>query len=227
MSLVILSDTKGNLIEAHQLRLEMPLLGTWTAHLETTADTAIDGNVVITIQHGDEAAERFVGTVVDGEPYEGRAPLVVVGGTEGLSKRPAKASYYVGANSAIEVAQLVGDVLVEADEVPSDATALSGLRASAWARLETESHARALTRIAERFDIGWRVFASGAVWAGPVEWLDADLEGEELDVDTDARIVSIRYRVASARPGTTIGGRRISLVVFTADGLGELHYEAM
>jgi hypothetical protein len=225
MSLVILTDSKGTPFDAHALRVEMDLRGAWTAHLETTAEEDIDGDVTITIQHGDEVAAVFVGTVDDGAPYEGRAPLVVVGGAGGLGKRPMKGAYYVAAPSAVEVEKLVHDIATEADEV-CPPLGLIGYRASAWSRLDTESHARALSRIADRFDLGWRILDTGSLWVGVETWPVAALEGQELDVDTDARIVRITYRVASARPGTTIDGRRISRVVFTDDGRGELHYEA-
>jgi hypothetical protein len=226
MSLVILTDSSGTPHDAHAARVELGLRGAWTAHLETTAETAIAGAVTITIQHGDEAAATFHGTVDDGAPYEGRAPLVVVGGTGGLAKRPAKGTYYTASPSAVEVEKLVGDIVLEAGAARAPGVPLVGFRASAWSRLDSESHARALSRIADRFDLAWRVLDSGALWVGPETWPDAVLDGQELDVNTDARIVRFAFTVASARPGTTVDGRRVSLVVFTDDGRGELHYEA-
>jgi hypothetical protein len=225
MSLVILTDSKGTPYDAHASRIEMGARGAWTAHLETTAEVEIDGEVTLTIQHGDEAAARFHGTVVDGQPYEGRAPLVVVGGAGGLVKRPAVGVYYTASPSAVEVEKLVHDIASEADEV-CPPLGLIGFRASAWARLDSESHARALSRICDRFELEWRILDAGSLWVGAETWPDVDLDGLELDVDTDARIVRFTFRVASARPGTTIAGRRVARVVFTGDGYGELHYEA-
>lgn len=226
MSLVSLIDSAGVLFEVHSLRLELQIEGAWTAHLETTAEDAIAGAVTIRIQHGDEVEQLFAGTVDDGAPYEGRAPLVVVGGAGGLLASPPKGIYYAASPSAIEVARLVNDILEDAGELPSATLVLDGYRAAAWSRLSVESHKRALTRIAHRFGLAWRVEAGGAVWVGLETWPTAELEGTELDVDTDARVVRFSFRVASARPGTTIAGRRISRVVYTDDGRGELHYEA-
>lgn len=226
MSLVILTDSIGEVYEVHEAEIELPSRGTWIAHLETVAETSISGRVTITIQHGGELAATFVGTVVDGLPYEGRAPLVVVGGAGGLAARPSRGDYHVADPSPVQASQLALDIATGAGEAMSPLLDLTVYQLTAWAVSTQETYARALSRLSDRLGVEWRILADGTLWMGAETWPEAVLDALELDVDTDARIVRASYSVASARPGTTVDGRRITTVLVTAAGRAELHYEA-
>lgn len=227
MSLFTLQPSQGALLEVLSGSLTLPPWGAWLAHLELGVEVPVASQVVIQVAREDGAAPTlFAGTVIDGGGYEGRAPAVVMGGAGGLLALTT-ADHERAAPTAVSGYQLLSGLISDAGEVesPDLASQLTGLEVARWARAADETWARAIGRAAERLGVSWRVLDTGEVWAGVDAFQDADLDGRELDVDTVDRRVEVSFTAATARPGTTVAGRRITRVTFDTEGRAALLFE--
>lgn len=227
MSLFTITTSDGGLVEVLSGDIAIEDMGTWIAHIEIGEDEAPTGAVTINVARDDGGdPATFHGTIIDPQPaYEGRARLVIVGGAGGLLGASTFDDYHA-APTAVSLYDLVHEILAAAGERETEGLAdeLDGLSVDRWTRAVDETWGKALTRAVESQGLTWRVLDSGVVWVGAEAWPEAELDGRELDLNTDMMRVDIGFDAATARPGTTIGGRRIRRVVLTTEGRGALYY---
>ncbi|MEO7331603.1 MAG: hypothetical protein ABI193_23715 [Minicystis sp.] len=229
MAAFVLQASDGQIVAAIGGSISLPMLGAWTARIETGEDASLTGALTLLVAPGDGDPVAFVGIVdhAEGGAYEGRAPLVLKGGAGGLAGLTEAVSY-TSAPTPPTVADLVSDLVSAAGERLAEGAyeALGDIALSQWLRASGEPWQRALSRLAAHLGHSWRVLDDSSVWFGAETWTEAELDGRLLDDDTMARILHVGVDRATARPGTTVLGYRISRVVFFENGRGELHYEA-
>ncbi len=218
--------TSAGQVEVIGLALEMSLRGAWSAIAKIGLDVeAPSGAVTIEIAGEDKTIEEFHGTVRPGEggTFEGRAALFIVGGAGALRAAPAPVDFPgpVAAQDVIE--RLVGD----AGEVLDSSVDLSGFSLNHW-HVGGSSRAQALSLLADRLGLEWRVLASGAVWIGSETWASGDkLLGFRTHIDKGERLIRARPDAAKLRPGQTVLEERIRFVALAVSGSGlaaELRY---
>lgn len=223
MSSALELHTATGIVDILEGDIAMASRGPWLAHVVVDADTAASAvapsGVVSLVMHseaGGTDSVAFIGTVRRGNPWQGRCPLVVVGGAGGLRSELPSRDHLPGATSvdALLVAQGIATACgEELDASVSDA--LAGLTLDRWVRLKMTA-ARALSVLADSLGLQWRILSSGKLWIGRETWPivgDAAV-GLEIDEDADDGMIVTAPDTASLRPGTTVLGRRIARVTY-------------
>lgn len=226
MALFVLRLADGTLLDVLDGALALPLLGTWAARLTLGEDAApTEGQRAALLVARDDGAEpdAFEGTLGPCRPHEGRVFVELVGAAGLLG--PVVPLHYTAAPTPVAVADLVSDLVAAAGEQLAEGVALAGLSVARWSRLQGESWAAALGRVAERFNLGWRVLASGAVWMGPEAWPTVTAEPFLEWEDTETTTLHVAFDDARWVPGTVVLGKRIVRVRYLASGHAELAYE--
>jgi hypothetical protein len=230
MSLAILTGASGA-FDILTGSITLPLVGAWSAVLELDAEALPTGAASIVVQRDDGGeAELFVGTITSGALFEGRAEVLLSGGEASLVGGTAvtlEPRSYIDSDENVPLSLLVADIAADAGEVLAEGVedALLATTVARWVRARGRG-GRALDMLPVE---SWRVLADGTLWAGTETWPEAtDVEGLFQQGDDGAVLVlDVAPDAASLRPGTTILGQRIRLVVYklTATGLSaELHY---
>jgi hypothetical protein len=198
-----------NGIRVNSGEIVMPRVGTWIA------DMAIDGappTGACTISVNDGAVV-FRGTVVRPSSFRERHSVLVVGGAGGLS------SYIPHTHHrAVPVETPVKAILSAAGETLSSTSDAATLRKrlDAWSR-RAGTAGDALTTLLDDVGAAWRVLDDGTVWVGAETWpavtvaMQVTGDGGSMDsaeVATDLPVL---------RPGTTVGGRKVSTVIHRFD----------
>lgn len=223
MSSALELQTTTGIVDILEGDIAMPARGPWLAHLIVDADTAESAvapsgavSIVMHAETGGPSAVTFAGTVRRGNPWQGRCPLVVVGGAGGLRTELPSRDHLPGPTTvdALLVAQGIASACgEELDASVSDA--LTGLTLDRWVRLRMTA-ARALSVLADSLGLQWRVLSSGKLWIGRETWPtvgDAAV-GLEIDEDADDGMIVAAPDTAAIRPGTTVLGRRIERVTY-------------
>ena len=200
------------------LDLELQLRGVWTATVET-GDAAPAGAVAIELAAEDGSVDTFRGVVRPGSgEHAGRSRLWIVGGAGGLAGELVARDYThpLGVDAAL----IVGHLLADLGEQLDPSVALAAFRLERWHRGGATGR-QALSLLADRLGLEWRMLDSGAVWLGVETWPAADaLAGFVSSVDRGASVVHVRPDVARLRPGMTVLGERVHRVRYLLDESG-------
>jgi len=216
----------GSLLDVIEGSLVLPLVGLWTARLWLDEDTApAEGPATLLVGLEGETPTAFTGTLGPSRDDEGQAFVELVGGAALLSG--ATSRHYTAAPTPIPVSDLVEDLAAEAkvELAPELGAELAGLAVARWSRLEGESWAAAIARIASRFGRSWRTRADGVLWLGAETWPEV-AEPFITSEDLEATVLHASPDAVTWRPGEVVRGRRIVRVTYHASGRAELVYEA-
>ena len=223
MSLATLRTSTGEL-DILTASLALSLAGVPIYHVEIDADEAPSGRVEIAFGTG----PVFVGSVARSSAFEGRASVVIVGGSGGLSLEPelrqrVTGAGYTGTPLVVQAALVVGEIVGLAGEElsPLAEVALASLSLTRWQRA-ADYAGRAIGDLARALGVGWRVLPSGLVWFGAETWetyadgANIETQGQVSDVsELEAALVVDRPDIY---PGMTLFGRRIERVVYALAG---------
>jgi hypothetical protein len=187
-------------------KLSLPRSGVWVANLIADCDIIPTGAGIVTLSGVDMPAH-----VQRAELVKGMLHVRVVGGAGGLGK-PAKAKHY--RNPVVK--HVLGDLLADAGERLSSSSTSASLGTSLgfWTSLRLPIGSL-LSALAEVVGGGctWRVLYDGSVWFGIETWPACPSEARVMDVDAWNACQLVGTDALGIWPGTTLGGRRIDLVV--------------
>lgn len=208
--------------------ITIPLEGAGRGELALGEDVAPGvGTASVRVAREDGSFDSFDGTITLSRAFEGRVFIEFVFGSGGLASG-ATAIHRTAGGSAVELGEVVKDIVAGAGEVLADgvAAALAGRTGARWTLVAGESWARSLTRATRRHGLAWRVLSTGQVWVGVESWPVVEL-GTSLLIDDDvsARTLHVAFDSAIFRPGTTIEGQQIARVTYWSDGRAEFEYE--
>ena len=149
-------------------RLTLPLRGVWTADLLST-----DPSTAASFQ-GQPVAIGFgglslVGTILRGGNWRASAYLRVVGGAGGLANDTTPSGY-----ANITAQMLLSNLLDAVGETLSTASSIPATTFATYVQ-RREPTSLALTRIANKLKLHWRVLVDGTVWFGTETWPAATL----------------------------------------------------
>lgn len=183
--------------------LNEPRIGVWTAVVDVDSEEAISGKVTLTID-----GISWVGTVVKGDVYAGRAHVQVVGGAGKLAKL-LDAKYYRG----VSLGSVVADLMRETGETLSSTTdqRVRGHIVSRWSRPKGKASVT-LEQVADELGLVWRILRDGTVWIGSETWPEAKADHDEIDRTPGRDALSIAPNAPHILPGVTFGGKKISRV---------------
>lgn len=179
----------------------MPLLGIW--HAEATIDATEEPKGVVEL---DATGLTLSGTVTSSSEYGGRIRVRVEAGAGELAK-PLPARFF----RALTFRQLLAETLSEAGEKLAPSTLLDAT-VPAWCRAAGPASAT-VASVAETLGLAWGATDDGLVTLFRPTWADLEIE-EAVEVAQEG--TSGRFTIGaldlSARPGRTIGERRITCV---------------
>lgn len=183
--------------------LTLPRQGLWQAVAIVDTADALEGEVDVTW-----GGLSWHGTVVRAGLEVGACAVRVVAGAGGLGKEIAPQGFRKAKLSALldHVCSTSGEEL--AGNI--DAELLS--RQVDWFALPRIPAARALTAIAETFDLSWRFLPNGRLWIGSETWPPSSPEVEDIEIGGLAQSAEVTMPVPSLLPGTLWSGRRVSRV---------------
>lgn len=186
--------------------LTMPRAGIWHADLTVNADSPPAGAVVARLSEVDMPAH-----VQRAELINGIVEMRIVGGNGDLSK-PARAKHYKNPL----VRHVLADLVADAGETMSGSCTASVMTTAlpAWTSLGA-STGSLLQALAERAgaQVSWRVQFNGVVWMGLETWPQCPADVRVIRPDGFNASQVVGTDAQGIWPGTTIGGRRIDLVV--------------
>ncbi len=196
-------------------RLSLPFWGVWTAEVEVDAAEAPTGSAALEFDGPGGESIKFLGTIIDSGPWQGRSKAYVVGGAGKLREVLSARNY----DSEVPAHLPVLDVLLEAGEAadPSIRAALAGVTLPAWIRA-TGKASRQLAEIAEKTGRAWRVKPDGTVWFGLDAWLPYTANAVVQDDDGAWSKASIAPDAPTLLPGMVFEARRVVGVVYTLEG---------
>jgi hypothetical protein len=184
-----------------EARVTIPRLGAWVTDLALDAVDAPSGRV-----HIIGGGLALAGSVVRANVFHGRAEARIVGGAGGLGTMlPPKAYAGVPARVPLRDALRVGGESLAVDG-PSRMLAT-------WVRA-ARSVGEEVAMLAALDGASWRVLDDGRVWIGAEHWPETTSALEELAACDRVGLRTYRPGDFNLRPGTTIGGRRVSVVTY-------------
>jgi hypothetical protein len=217
-----MSHVTANDLGVVEAIVSLPRVGAWVATLDVDAESPERLTGAVTIAFGREAS--FVGTRFAGGGAYGRAELTIVGGGGGLATELPPQAYL-----SVPLRVPLGDVVRGAGEALADDVdpAVLNRILPAWVRGRGKA-SHALDALASAAGVGWRVRADGKVWLGVETWPASSSTAETLRDHPRLRMLELAEEVPRLLPGTTFGGKRVSVVrhVATAEHLRTFaHYE--
>jgi hypothetical protein len=198
-----------NDIRVNSGEIAMPRIGTWVA------DFALDGappTGACTISVADGAVV-FRGTVVRTNSFRERHSVLVVGGAGGLSGYVPHKHH-----RAVPVETPIGAILADAGETLSSTSDAATLRTrlAAWSR-RAGTGGDALTTLLDDVGAAWRVLDDGTVWVGAETWPAATVAMQVTSDGGTQDSAEVATDLPVLRPGTTVGGRKVSTVIHRFD----------
>lgn len=197
---------QGKEIDVISGTMSLPRAGVWHADLVINSSTVPKGSVVARLSEVDMPAH-----VHRAEFVNGMIEMRIVGGNGGLGK-PAKPKHYKAPLVRHVFADLVSGAGEQLSVSNTESVMSTGL--SAWTTLGIPAGC-VLQALAERAgaQVVWRVNFNGMVWMGAETWpqCPADVRIISQDGHNAAQVIGTDSQ--GVWPGTTIGGRRIDLVV--------------
>lgn len=183
--------------------------GDWHADLFVDADTAaaLTGPVVIVVG----GSVIFRGTAFRPGSFKARSAVRVVGGAGGLGSDISPPQL-----RGTTVGRVATRLLAEAGETlsPLSMSSVLNIPIAAWApRAGTAGDA-----LGQLLDVAapgatWRVLDDGTVWIGTETWFPTTTDVQVLDERMTDGTAEATTELPTLRPGTTLGGRRISACI--------------
>lgn len=210
------------------IELDMPIRGAWTATIEAASEVVPSGRVTITFSRADGGSDSFSGTVLFGQPWQGRVQYEVVAGAGRMSDEIGPLNY---AASPLPVpASLIAEaILGDSGETFADgaiatlAAFLLGRRGGA-----KSTRGKMLTRLCDGVGMNWRMNSAGEIQVGAETYPESDEEPFRVDPgDVGAsKIIHVAPDSATLRPGVTLYNRQIHRVRYSVSDIirAELHY---
>jgi hypothetical protein len=185
-------------------RIHLQRVGAWCADLAVGQETELSGHAEIVFSSG---GLTLSGQIVRTGVFMETAVLRVVPGAGGLP-RPTKPKYWRNVPARF-IAQ---DLLAQVGErlAPSSAPVLDRMLT---AHCQTEmATASAIDALATKIGCLWRALPDGSIWTGQETWPAVKAPGPSLSQDPRAASETWGVEVPSLLPGSTLDGRRISMV---------------
>lgn len=186
--------------------IQEPLIGYWTATVEVDSEAAITGAVSMEID-----GVTWVGTVMSGDSYAGRAHAQIVGGAGKLATE-LDAKYYLG----VPLAVVLSDLSAGTGEKLS-ATIDSAVRnhsVARWSRPQGKA-SLALKQVADEVSASYRALRDGTLWLGAETWPTVAPKYDEIDKQPGRGSMTIAPDSPTVAPGTAFAGKRVSRVTTT------------
>ena len=185
-----------------------PATGVWRAETNLDADTAVTGQVTISID-----GQTWVGTVIRSATEQGRVMALVLGGAGTLGAD--EDGLIIGAKSFTKttLGTVLQDVLrLTGESLGEDSDDLSGYQVPLWNRAQGPAR-RAVEALSKKSRLDWRVTREGKLWFGTIPWGEASTTGFVLtDGNASDGVFELRD-AGSLEPGVTYQGERIRQVV--------------
>lgn len=186
--------------------LTMPRQGAWLGRFVANVDVIPRGSLTATLAGVDMPA-----WIQRAELVKGQLEMRVVGGFGGLAKT-AKAKHYRNPT----VRHVLSDLVTGAGEnlSPTCTKDVLDLPLGYWTTLALPTGAllQALADVAGG-GVLWRVLFDGSVWFGRETWPMCPAEVRIVDHDVANGSQVLGTDACGIWPGTTVGGRRVDLVV--------------
>ena len=184
-----------------EARVTFPRIGVWVAEVALEAADAPSGRVRVA-----GGGLALGGSVVRANAFHGRAEARIVGGAGGLGTMlPPKA--YAGVPARVP--------LRDALRIGGEALAVEGSSRmlATWVRA-ARSVGEEVAMLAALDGTSWRVLDDGGMWIGAEHWPEATSALEDLAACDRLGLRTYRPGDFNLRPGSTIGGRRVSTVTY-------------
>lgn len=180
-----------------------PRIGIWTCELDADNETALTGDITLTI---DDVA--WHGTVLRGDVEAGHYHAWVVGGKYGLAKQVSAKHYLSAAGRLIlrELLEACGETLA----ATTDAAVLTKVFPR-WSRAKGTAGS-ALAQFAADSGVSWRVLRDGTVWLGLETWPESKVTYDELEYMPARGAIDIAPEQPTVKPGEHFDGGNIALV---------------
>lgn len=184
-------------------RLTLPRQGLWQVAAIIDTDVLLSG--AVEVRWG---GLSWLGTIVRAGMENGACAVRVVAGAGGLGKEIAPQGFRDAKLSALfdHLCSSAGEKL--ADNVEANLLA----QQVGWFALPRVPVARALSAIAETFDLSWRFLPNGRLWIGSERWPAAAPTVEDVALDGLSQSAEVSMPVPSLLPGTTWSRQRVSRV---------------
>ncbi len=188
------------------LDLALKKVGNWVLDVQLDADEALSGDVVL----ADEEANEFHGTVYRSNLHVGRVWARVLGGKGKLGTLELDAAHYQSATGRF----IAEDIISRAGETIDPNSAPLTTTLDYWSH-DAGTGQRALTTLAERLGVSWRVLPNGNVWVGtdssdPITLLSV----LELDRNGIRGTIELGLDALVLLPGEVLGTERIARILY-------------
>lgn len=188
-----------------EAELRQPRMGAWHCSLDVDSESIQKGKINFKL---DEL--EFTGTVVpDHSGVDGsRAKCKVIAGNGNVNNQIEAKSY--SHTSGVTIGTVVRDILKECGEDLSDLADKDALnrRLSRWHRASGKA-STALTLLAEKHGLAWRMMRDGTVWFGEERWPEVAPEGTQTGGDWSDGVVTLASETPNMVPGTVYQGQKI------------------
>ena len=193
---------------ANRAAITFPISGLWTIDADLDADTLPTGRVAI-------AADSFAlsGTIQPGRSgdFAGKTTARIVAGNGSLAATVAD-RWYRNVPARIVVSDLVqatGETLSPTSSLPSMTTSFARLALPGASLLEL---------LTAQLGLSWRAIDDGSLWLGTETWPDSGItDSMDLWGDEALGVRRVATDAMTLRPGTTLNGRKITLVRYEVE----------